>query len=224
VVTSHIRSNDGHVQDLATVAAAARAADARVLVDATYTAGILPVDADELGLDYVVAAAYKHLLCPRDAAFMRIARQRWSPTPPPAASWRSAADPYGHYYGGDLSALAPTAARFDVSLAWHAWVGGERSLAFLTNIPLAQRQRWCVGLADELAVRLHLAPTESSLISVRVHRNLQARAALRRLRMQPYNLYLLVAGPRIRLRPKHAKSGGRDAGSGDSPRTLSASA
>ncbi|GIF62590.1 hypothetical protein Ais01nite_06250 [Asanoa ishikariensis] len=177
VATSQVRSNDGRVQDLAAVATAARAVGAAVLVDATHAAGVLPVDAEALGLDYVLVAAYKHLLCPRGVAFMRVARERWEQVPALVASWRSAGDAYAHYYGPALADLAPTAARYDVSLAWHAWVGAVPALEFLAGVPAGERRDWCVGLADEAAKLLGLPPTGSSVLAVPVTEG--APAALR---------------------------------------------
>ncbi|GIF51530.1 selenocysteine lyase/cysteine desulfurase [Asanoa ferruginea] len=179
VATSQVRSNDGRVQDLAAVAAAARAVGAAVLVDATHAAGVLPVDAAALGLDYVLVAAYKHLLCPRGVALMRVARSRWSQVPAFVASWRSAGDAYAHYYGPSLDDLAPTAARYDVSLAWHAWVGAVPALEFLASVPAPDRRDWCVGLADETAKLLGLPPTGSSVLAVPVADRAAAASALR---------------------------------------------
>ncbi|UWP79927.1 aminotransferase class V-fold PLP-dependent enzyme [Dactylosporangium fulvum] len=179
VVTSHVRSNDGRVQDLPAVSAAAHAFGAAVLVDATHAAGVLPVEAEALGLDYVLVAAYKHLLCPRGVALMRIARERWDTVPPAVASWRSAGDAYAHYYGPELADLAGTAARFDVSLAWHAWVGAVPALEFLVGVPAAERREWCVSLADEAAKLLGLPPTGSSVLAVPVSHRDAAAAALR---------------------------------------------
>ena len=179
VATSHVRSDDGRVQDLPAVVAAARSVGAAVLVDATHAAGVLPVDAAALGLDFVVVAAYKHLLCPRGVALMRVGRDRWERVPPAVASWRSAGDPYGHYYGPSLADLAPSAARFDVSLAWHAWVGAVPALEFLAGVPAGERRDWCVGLADEAAARLGLPATGSSVLAVPVDRRGEAAAALR---------------------------------------------
>ncbi len=179
VATSQVRSNDGRVQDLAAVAAAARQVGAAVLVDATHAAGVLPVDAAALGLDYVLVAAYKHLLCPRGVALMRVARQRWAHVPAAVASWRSAGDAYAHYYGPELADLASTAARYDVSLAWHAWVGAVPALEFLASVPAGERRDWCVGLADEAAKLLGLPPTGSSVLAVPVSDGAAAAAALR---------------------------------------------
>jgi selenocysteine lyase/cysteine desulfurase len=178
VATSHVRSNDGRVQNLSALVSRAKAVGARTLVDATHSAGVLAIDTDTLGIDVVVAAAYKHLLCPRGVAVMSVAPDLLQSLNPWLASWRSAAEPYAHFYGGSLAVLADTAARLDVSLAWHAWVGAEQSLEFLSRIPIEERSRWCVGLADHLADRLGVSRTGSSILAVRVKRESEARRGL----------------------------------------------
>jgi selenocysteine lyase/cysteine desulfurase len=178
VATSHVRSNGGARQDLDAVVAAARDNDARVLVDATHSAGILDLDVHAQGIDFLVAAAYKHLLCPRGVAFLYVARDRWDDLVPYTSSWRSAADPYGSYYGGDLSDLAPGAPRFDVSLAWHAWVGAEESLSLLHEIDANGREQWAVGLATRFAAELDVEPTGTSIVGFSVEDAGEARAAL----------------------------------------------
>ena len=166
VATSHVRSNGGAVQDIDSVAARAKEVGARVVVDATHAAGLLPIDAAAKGLDVVVAAAYKHLLCPRGVAFARIAPEAQGIYAPVSASWVSV-EPRT-YYGSSVRRLAHDARRFDVSLAWHAWVGAVESLRFLNAIPAEERCRWCVALAADLATRLGVEPTGSSFLSVPV--------------------------------------------------------
>jgi len=166
VATSHVRSNGGAVQDLDSVAARAAEVGARVVVDATHAAGLLPIDASRRGLDVVVAAAYKHLLCPRGVAFARIAPDAQRAYAPVSASWVSV-DPRT-FYGDGADRLAADARRFDVSLAWHAWVGAVESLRFLNTIPDEERRGWSVALASELATRLGLEPTGSSFLGVPV--------------------------------------------------------
>lgn len=168
VATSHVRSNGGGRQDLEAVSAAARAHGAAVVLDTTHSAGILPVDADRLGIDVIVAAAYKHLLCPRGVAFMRVAEGTRLHLPPWQAGWRAAADPYGSYFGGTLDDLADGAARWDVSLAWHPWVGARESLRTLLAVDAAAREAHAVGLATEASRRLGIAPTGSSVMSAPV--------------------------------------------------------
>jgi selenocysteine lyase/cysteine desulfurase len=178
VLSSHVRSNDGRVQDIDALGAAAARAGARVLLDATHSAGVLPIDAARRGIHYVVAAAYKHLLCPRGVAFLGISSSHLSDLVPIAASWRAARRPYDYYYGPELSDLALTAARYDVSLAWHSWLGAAESLTFLRSIPERARREWCVGLTDELADQLGVRPTGSSVLALRVRDAAAARNEL----------------------------------------------
>ncbi|HTX01723.1 MAG TPA: aminotransferase class V-fold PLP-dependent enzyme [Acidimicrobiales bacterium] len=179
VATSHVRSADGAVQDLHRVAEAAEAVGAVVVVDATHSAGVLPVESGDLGLDVVLCAAYKHLLCPRGVAFMTVSRRMRDRMPPIAASWRSTTA-RSRYYGPDLADLATSAARYDVSIAWHAWVGAVASLAFLCSVPAKERSSWPVELADSLAEALGMARSGSSLLAVPVSSGERARESLAR--------------------------------------------
>lgn len=178
VATSHVRSNGGGMQDLDAVSEAGHAHGALVVVDATHSAGIVPLEIERRALDVVYVAAYKHLLCPRGVAFMRLARAHWDRPQPFAASWRSTAAPYAGYYGAGLEDLAPGAARFDISLAWHPWVGARESLRFLLRVPEDERHSWPVELASELAESLGVAATGSSVLGVPVADGNRAREAL----------------------------------------------
>jgi selenocysteine lyase/cysteine desulfurase len=168
VATSQVQSNGGALQDMEAVTAAARKHDAAVIVDATHAAGIMRLDARRLEIDCVVVAAYKHLLCPRGVAFMRLASaSRFRPAPF-LAGWRAAADPYSTYYGGTLDDLAAGAAKYDVSLAWHPWVGARESLRTLTAVDVVERERYAVGLATAAAEMLGIPATGSSILGVPV--------------------------------------------------------
>jgi selenocysteine lyase/cysteine desulfurase len=166
VATSQVQSNGGALQDVEAVVAAAQAHGAAVIVDATHAAGIVRLDARRLSIDCVVAAAYKHLLCPRGVAFMRLASGSRLRPAPFLAGWRAAADPYSTYFGGSLDDLAAGAASYDVSLAWHPWVGARESLRTLTAVDAAERERHAVGLATAAAEALGIPPTGSSILGV----------------------------------------------------------
>ena len=97
VAFSLIQSQSGRAADLAAITAAAKRVGARVLVDATHAVPFVPFDSP---VDYLVCAAYKHLLSPRGVAFLHVRKQLWDSVPPLFANWRSASTPYGHYYGG----------------------------------------------------------------------------------------------------------------------------
>ncbi len=164
VATSHVRSNGGATQDLTSLAAAAGSVGAQVLVDASHSAGILPLDADRLQIDYLVAAAYKHLLCPRGVAFLHVGEAARVP-PALTASWRGLR-PGADFFTTELDDLADGATGLDVSLAWHPWVGARRSLELLGSVAAADREAWCVGLATKAAEALGLEPTGSSVLGV----------------------------------------------------------
>ncbi len=168
VAVSHVRSNGGGTIDLDALAAAARATRTPVLLDATHSAGVLEIDAARRGIDFVVAAGYKHLLCPRGVGVLTVAERWHDRLVPRCASWRAQADPYGDYFGGDLGKLAAGAARFDVSLAWFSWVGAEPALELLASVPGVERSAWCVGLADAFARAVGVEPTGSSVVGVPV--------------------------------------------------------
>jgi selenocysteine lyase/cysteine desulfurase len=164
VATSHVRANDGRTQDLTTLAEAARSVGARLLVDASHSAGILPLEVDTLGIDYLVAAAYKHLLCPRGVAFLQIATGTRLPAAL-TASWRGLR-PGSRFFTTDLDDIDESGRGLDVSLAWHAWAGARRSLELLGATPVEDRRAWCVGLAEKTAEALGLPPTGSSVLSI----------------------------------------------------------
>jgi selenocysteine lyase/cysteine desulfurase len=165
VAFSLVQSQSGRTADLAAIVANAHEHGARTLVDATHAVPFVPTQTS--GVDYLVCAAYKHLLSPRGVAFLYVAREHWQDVPPLLANWRSTTDPYGTYYGGPLN-VAPTAARFDVSLAWFAWAGAAVSLQLLVDWQRQGLLEEVVGLARRLARALELPEPVGSVLSVPV--------------------------------------------------------
>ncbi|MGI9145696.1 MAG: aminotransferase class V-fold PLP-dependent enzyme, partial [Chloroflexota bacterium] len=164
VAFSMVQSQSGRTADLAGVTAAARIVGARVLVDATHAVPFVPIDSR---VDYLVCAAYKHLLSPRGVAFLCVRKELWDAPPPLFANWRSASNPYAHYYGGPLD-LAPNAARFDASLAWFSWAGAAVSLDLLCQWQTGGLLQHVADLSSRLAARLDLPAPTSSIVSVPV--------------------------------------------------------
>jgi selenocysteine lyase/cysteine desulfurase len=174
VAFSLVQSHSGRTANLRLIADAASAVGAKVLVDATHAIPFVPID---VPVDYVVCAAYKHLLCPRGVAFMYVDRQRWPDVPPLLANWRSAREPYGHYYGGPLD-LSPTAARFDVSLAWFSWVGAAASLQLLADWRRQRLLEDVPEMARHLARQLDVPEPLGSVLCVPVEDAEAARTDL----------------------------------------------
>lgn len=179
VAFSLTRSQDGKTADLAAICAAARAAGARVLVDATHAIPFVSV-AEHLGdIDYLICHGYKHLLCPRGVGFFYVRRDRIDTLPPYLANWRAGVPLYGRSYGSPLT-LAATAARFDVSLAWHAWAGARPALELLVAWQREGALAPVLDLARRLADGLGQSPTGSSIVALAVDDAGAAEAALTR--------------------------------------------
>lgn len=164
VAVSAVQSADGRIADLDAIAAACAATGARSLIDTTQAAGWLPIDAGRFS--YTTGGGYKWLLAPRGTAFLTVAPDRRDELVPVTASWYAGEDRWSSIYGGPLR-LAEAARRFDLSPAWHAWVGQATSLQLLGEVgvpalhahatDLAARFREAVevpasGLADGSAI------------------------------------------------------------------------
>ena len=78
---SSVHWSDGGAMDLARVAPALRSRGAALLVDATQSAGVLPLDVGALDPDFVVFPTYKWLLGPYGRAFLYVAKRHQAGIP-----------------------------------------------------------------------------------------------------------------------------------------------
>jgi selenocysteine lyase/cysteine desulfurase len=174
VAFSAVQMSSGEVADLDAIAAAARAAGAITVLDATQACGWLPIDAKRF--DYVACAAYKWLLCPRGTAFMAIRPERLEAVRPNAAGWYAGEDVWSSIYGGPLR-LAASARRLDVSPAWLCWVGTVPSLELIERVGVEAIQAHDVALANRLREGLGMPSGDSAIVCVdapRAHERLAA--------------------------------------------------
>src|SRR5262245_18127764 len=146
VAVSLVQMQTGRVLPIREIVERAEAVGAEVLLDATHGVPFVGLDDVIDRLDYVLAAAYKHLLCPRGVAFMVVRNELIGRLPPTSASWRSSDAPYTSFFGGPL-AFADGAAHYDASLAWHPWVGAAESFELLVAWQAAGALEAPVGLA-----------------------------------------------------------------------------
>jgi selenocysteine lyase/cysteine desulfurase len=163
VATSLVQSADGRLLDLDRLLEATAATGARVLLDITQAAGWLPVAASMA--DYTVCGGYKFLLAPRGTAFFIVRPDRLHTLTPYLAGWYAGAEPWSSIYGGPLR-LAGTARRFDISPAWHAWVGQAESLELLNAVGSDVIWEHATGLAADLARRLGQPDPHSAILSL----------------------------------------------------------
>jgi selenocysteine lyase/cysteine desulfurase len=144
VAFSSVQSADGRVADLDAVRAAAAAHGARTLVDASQSAGWLPLDAG--ACDYTVTGGFKFLLCPRGTSFLTVTEEAQQSLPPIFVGMAAAEDPWNSTYG-PITRLAPDARRFDAPPAFLSYYGAERSLALLDEVGIDVIHDHVTGLA-----------------------------------------------------------------------------
>ena len=78
---SSVHWSDGGLIDIEKVAAALRRQGALFLIDATQSAGVLPLDVRQLDPDFVIFPTYKWLLGPYGRAFLYVAKRHQDGTP-----------------------------------------------------------------------------------------------------------------------------------------------
>jgi selenocysteine lyase/cysteine desulfurase len=161
---STVQSSSGLLLDHDALRAAADATGARVLLDATQSAGWLPLDAGRW--DVVVTAAYKWLLSPRGTAFTTVRDDALAELRPSAPGWYAGEDRTASYYGAPVR-LARAARRFDVSPSWPCWAGTAPALRLLLDVGVEAVHRHDVGLANALRDRLGLPASGSAIVSLR---------------------------------------------------------
>ena len=168
VAYSAVQSATGEVADVTAIGRAARAVGALTVVDATQAVGWLPVDVD--AADLLVSHAYKWLCSPRGTAFAvhhpTLAERHPELTLKPlAANWFAAQDIHGSYYGRPMK-LAADARRFDISPAWHCWVGTDPALRVLAEVGVPAIHAHNLGLATTFLAALDQPPSDSAIVSV----------------------------------------------------------
>ncbi|NBE56237.1 aminotransferase class V-fold PLP-dependent enzyme [Streptomyces boluensis] len=150
VAVSAAQSADGRIADLDAIRAAARAHGARTLVDASQSAGWLPLDAAVD--DYTVTVGFKWLLCPRGVAFLVVPDDLGSLTPL-FAGWVAGERPWDSCYG-PVRELAHSARRFDVSPSLFSYVGARHGLGLVERIGVEAIHAHDTALADRFRAGL----------------------------------------------------------------------
>jgi cysteine desulfurase/selenocysteine lyase len=93
ICVSHVQYASGHRLDARELAALARDADALFVLDATQSAGVVPLDVAARDVDVVVTSGYKWLCSAPGAAICYLRRSLWERFEPPFLGWRSTEDP-----------------------------------------------------------------------------------------------------------------------------------
>lgn len=154
VCISHAEYTGGQLYDLAALAEMAHAVGALLIVDATQSAGAIPIDATTSGADVIIAGSYKWLCGPFGAAVMYLAPRLQNKLEPGLVGFRSHNDIWS--LSAERLVYPGTAKRFESStLAFGCIKGLEKSIEYLTNIGIRRIYDHNIALADRLIEGLY---------------------------------------------------------------------
>jgi hypothetical protein len=94
ICISHVQYLTGHLLDLCELAALAHDIGAVLIVDATQSAGQVPIDVTASGVDVLISGSYKWLCSTFGAAVCYLSPALLSEFRPPLVGWRSTEHPY----------------------------------------------------------------------------------------------------------------------------------
>ena len=130
---SHVEFGTGQRFDLHWLSELAHSHGAFLIVDATQSAGLMPIDVHHDEVDALVASGYKGLLGPFGVSLFYLKRDLVEKLEPPLVGWRSAPDPY-NLNVTELT-FAKDAKKFEYSTMDYACpVGLAESMRYLKKI------------------------------------------------------------------------------------------
>ncbi|MBC9711880.1 aminotransferase class V-fold PLP-dependent enzyme [Streptomyces sp. TRM66268-LWL] len=148
VAFSHVQSADGRIAAVDAIRAAADAHDARILVDASQSAGWLPLPR----ADFLVAVGFKWLMGPRGIAYLVVPEDLGGLTPL-LAGWVAGEKPWDSCYG-PVTELAHSARRFDISPSLYSYAGSLAGLELIEDLGIPAIQAHNAALADRFCAGL----------------------------------------------------------------------
>jgi len=149
VCVSHVEYSGGQRYDLRELAQVAHDHNALLVVDATQSAGAVPIDAPACDVDALVTAGYKWLCGPFGAAVMYLAPHLQDQLDPGLVGFRSHKDMWD--LQADRVEFPATAQRFEYStMAFGCAIGLARSINYIADIGVERIFSYNKHLADLL--------------------------------------------------------------------------
>jgi len=148
VVIAHAEYSSGACFDLAQFTEVAHKNDALLIVDASQSSGVVPIDAASLGVDALVSTGYKWLCGPFGAAILYIS-PKLKDLVPGLVGWRSTRDVYD--FVADIIDYPSGANRFEFStMNYGSSIALARSVEYLLDVGIERIFPYCIHLADLL--------------------------------------------------------------------------
>jgi selenocysteine lyase/cysteine desulfurase len=150
VCISHIQYLTGHLLDLADLAVLAHDNGAILIIDATQSAGQVPIDVSAADVDVLIAGSYKWLCSTFGAAICYLSPQILETFRPPLVGWRSTEHPFS--LDARWLPLAQTARRMEFStMSYAAAIALGRAIEYIRGLSLAEVAQHNAELASQLA-------------------------------------------------------------------------
>jgi selenocysteine lyase/cysteine desulfurase len=150
VCISHIQYLTGHLLDLGELAVLAHDNGALLIVDATQSAGQVPIDVSASGVDVLISGSYKWLCSTFGAAICYLSPQVLETFRPPLVGWRSTEHPYS--LDARWLPLAATARRMEYStMSYSAAIALGGAIRYIRGLSLAEVAAHNARLAAQLA-------------------------------------------------------------------------
>ena len=177
VCVSHVEFGNGQVYDLGCIAEAAHKHNALLVVDATQSAGAVPIDVHKCGADVIITGAYKWLCGPFGVAVMYIAPRLQTKLDPGLVGFRSHKDMWDFNIKG--LEYPVDASRFEFStMAYGCALGLTESVNYLLEKGVEKIYAHNLAIADLLIEGLDslnaeiISPAKkeerSSIVSARI--------------------------------------------------------
>ncbi len=206
VCISHVQYSTGQRLDLAALAEVCHRHGAIFIVDATQSAGAMPIDVVGDDIDILVTSGYKWLCAPLGSAIIFVRPDLHDKLEPGLVGWRST-EQVGLHFEADHIAYASSARRFEFgTIAYGLTLGLAAAIEYLLGVGIEQIHSYNLALADRLVEGLadlgahFLSPSvdslHSSIVTVRFPGHDTARVA-RRLNEEGVVVSPRVGGVRI---------------------------
>ncbi len=149
VCISHVEYGSGQRFNIRALAELAHAHGAHLIVDATQSAGVVPLDIKKDDIDFLVSASYKWLLGPFGIALFYLKREHYEELEPPFVGWRSTENPFD-FQTTNLS-YAKSARKFEYStMNYAAGMGLARAIEYLLELGIERILEHSLKLNDLL--------------------------------------------------------------------------
>ena len=147
VAVTHAPSNSGLIQDVAAVGAMCRARDILYLVDACQSVGQMPIDAEQIGCDFLSGTARKYMRGPRGVGFLYVSERVLDTGLEPLFLDMRGAD----WIADDLYQPLPDARRFESwEFAWGLVLGMGAAARYAMQLGLEPIRNRARALASSL--------------------------------------------------------------------------